>query len=151
MNLPKQSPTASLALTLAKNGSSEISVFAGVPADIKQIGISIKKLSVAFPQMSPEFFNLLTERIVKSGMSSKRLEYAVNRVIDTFTYKQLTIADLMAIDVKCRILTYSQMCEEIAKRGASTDEYSTIYIGGSNKPNWVLRIDKERYKLPDRL
>lgn len=101
--------------------------------------------------MSPEFFNLLTERIVKSGMSYKRLEYAVNRVIDTFTYKQLTIADLMAIDVKCRILTYSQMCEEISKRGASTDEYSTIYIGESNRPNWVLKIDKERYKLPDRL
>lgn len=84
-------------------------------------------------------------------MTSQRLDYAINRVIDNFTYKQLTIADILSADVKCRILSYAQMCDEASRRGASTDEYAPVYIGDSEKPGWVLKIDKARYNIPDRL
>lgn len=151
MNLPGQSPRESLALTLAKNGSSEISVFGGEAASVEQIAVSVRKLSVAFPQMSQDFFNLLTERIVKTGMSNKRLSYAVNRVIDTFSYKQLNIADVLNADVKCRMMSYSEMCNDLTKRGTTAADYAPIYIGDSEKPAWVLRVDKIRYNLPDRM
>lgn len=101
--------------------------------------------------MSTDFFNLLAERVAKTGMTSQRLEYAVNHVIDNFTYKQLTIADIMSIDVKCRLLSYVEMCNEIAKNGTSTNQYAPVYLGDSEKPAWVLKVDKLRYKIPDRL
>ncbi|MCM1250319.1 MAG: hypothetical protein NC209_04135 [Alistipes sp.] len=111
----------------------------------------MSKLSVAFPQMSADFFNLLAERIAKTGMTSKRLEYAINRIIDNFTYKQLTIADILSMDVKCRLLSYAEMCSEVAKQGTSTDQYAPVYLGDSEKPAWVLKVDKARYNIPDRL
>lgn len=147
----EQSPKASLALTLAKNGSSELSVFTDAPASVAQIAASVKKLSVAFPQMKADFFNLLTERISKTKMTAKRLEYAVNRVIDNFNYKQLTIADILSTDVKCRFLSYSQMCNDATKTGSSTSEYAPVIIEGIEKPAWVLKADKIRYKIPDKL
>lgn len=151
MTLPAQSRKESLALTLAKNGSSEVSIFAGSPASVQHIAISVKKLSTAFPQMSKEFFNLLTERIAKTGMSSQRLEYAVNKVIDNFIYKQLTIADILSMDVKCRLLSYSEMCNEVAKNGSSTDQYAPVYLSKSERPAWVLKVDKLRYGIPDKM
>lgn len=150
-NLHVPSQTESLALTLAKSGSSEVSVFAGEQASAQQIAVSVQKLSVAFPQMSADFFNLLAERIAKTGMTSKRLEYAINRVIDNFTYKQLTIADILSTDVKCRILSYAEMCNEVAKNGTSTNQYAPVYFGDSEKPAWVLKVDKSRYNIPERL
>lgn len=115
------------------------------------IAAAVKKLSVAFPQMSADFFNLLAERIVKNRISARRLDYAVSRVLDTFTYKQLTIADIVNIDVRCRLLSYGEMCGECQKRGVSTSEYAPIFIDGADKPAWVLKVDKARYNLPDRL
>lgn len=128
-----------------------MSVFTGSPASVSQIAQSVHKLSVAFPQMSAAFFNLLTERIAKTGMTAQRLDYATNRVIDTFTYKQLTIADILSADIKCRIMSYSEMCNDAAKRGASTDEYASVHVGEVEKPFWVLKADKTRYKLPDKI
>lgn len=128
-----------------------MSVFGSTPATVMQIRQSVHKLSVAFPQMSQDFFNLLVERIAKTNMSSQRLEFAVNRVLDTFTYKQLTIADILSIDIRCRILSYSEMCNEAARRNASTDDYAPVRIGGSDKPGWVLKVDKARYNIPDEL
>lgn len=101
--------------------------------------------------MLPDFFNLLTERIAKTEMSAKRLSYAVNRVIDTFSYKQLNIADVLSADVKCRVMSYSEMCSDIAKRGATADDYAPLYLENSTKPAWVLKVDKLRYNLPDRM
>lgn len=151
MTLPTQPQRESLALTLAKNGSSEVSIFVGAPASAQHILVSIKKLSVAFPQMSKEFFNLLAERIAKTGMSSQRLEYAVNKVVDNFTYKQLTIADILSADIKCRLRSYSEMCNEVAKNGTSTDQYAPVYLRDSETPAWVLKVEKSQYNIPDNI
>lgn len=101
--------------------------------------------------MKKEFFSILAERISKMGMSDKRLEYALNQVLDNFTYKKLTIADVLGIDVKCRILTYSAMCNEVARNGGSTDDYAPLRIGGTEKLGWILKVDKVWYNIPDEL
>lgn len=101
--------------------------------------------------MSQDFFNLLAERIAKTRMSAQRLEYAVNHVLDTFTYKQLTIADILSIDVRCRVLTYAEMCNEASKKGVSTSDYASVRIKGSDKPGWVLKVDKARFNIPDEI
>lgn len=101
--------------------------------------------------MSVDFFNLLAERIDKRGISADRLEYAIDHVLDNFTYQRLTIADIMSLDRKVEIMTYSEMLAECGKRGCSTDEFAPIYIDNNEKPYWVSKVDKIRYKLPERL
>lgn len=148
---PEPSPRESLALTLAKSGSKEVSVFDGPPASASHIAAAVHKLAVCFPDMKDEFFSILAERISKTAMSDKRLEYALNRVLDTFTYKRLTIADILSIDVKCRIMTYAAMIDEVSRNGGSTNDYVPIRISGVKKPGWVLKVDKVRYNIPDEI
>lgn len=128
-----------------------MSVFMGNKASDVQIANTVKKLAVAFPDMKPDFFNLLVEQIDKSGFTSQRLDYALNNLLNTFHYKQLTIADLMSIDVKCKVYSYNEMCTQIGKNGGTGHDYSKIWFGDAKLPHWVLTIDKQRYNLPTRI
>lgn len=101
--------------------------------------------------MSDDFFNLLAERIAKRGLSSDRLEYAIDHIIDNFSYKHLTIADIMSIDRKVEVMSYNEMVAECSRRGCTTNEFAPIHIGDEPKPFWVHRSDKVKFNLPDRL
>lgn len=146
-----QQQRASQELALSKNGSVELSIFQGGLAGMDQIEIVNKKLAVVFPDMKKEFFNILSEYIVKAQFTATRLDYALTQVITNFRYKQLTIADILSIDVKCKIYSYYEMCNYVTKNGGSTSQFSPIWIGESDKPNWVLSVDKALYKLPERI
>lgn len=141
----------SLVLALNKIGRADLSIFYADKATPNHIATSVMKLAKAFPNMSVDFFNLLAERIDKRGISADRLEYAIDHVLDNFTYQRLTIADIMSLDRKVEIMTYSEMLAECGKRGCSTDEFAPIYIDNNEKPYWVSKVDKIRYKLPERL
>lgn len=132
----KESPS----LVPLKNGNYEISALSGPIASTAEITRAVYRLQTCFPSMDDGFFRILSERIEKSGMSSKRLEYAVNKVIDTFTYKTLTIADILSIDVTRRAVTYETMCNEIAKNGGSTDMYESVRVEGMLKPLWIKKL-----------
>lgn len=109
------------------------------------------KLSKAFPGQSLDFFNILSEQIDANGMSADRLAFAVNHVLNNFTYKTLNIADIMSIDRKVEVMSYNEMLNECNKRGCTTNEFTTLYIGDEPKPFWVSKADKQQYKLPDRI
>lgn len=147
----EQQPEGMLVPTLHKSGRAELSIFNSTPASFQQIGASVAKLTVAFPSMSDEFFDLLTECIAKKGISADRLEYAVNHVLDNFTYKTLTIADIMSIDRKVEIMTYAEMVAECSRRGCTTNDFAPIRIGDESKPFWAHKSDKVKFNLPDRL
>lgn len=101
--------------------------------------------------MGPEFWSVLAERIAKTGMTSQRLGYAVNKVIDNFTYKTLTVADVLKLDLQCEVLAYSEMLDRVAKVNGTTTDYAPVRIKGLCKPVWVKRADKERLRIPDEL
>lgn len=145
--LQKVSPS----LVLLNKNSYEISVFGSAPASDKEIAIAVYRLQTCFPEMSKDFFKILSERISKSGMSGKRLEYSVNTILDTFTYRKLTIANILSLDIRCRVITYEAMCNEAMKNGCSTDIYAPIRITGMNKPLWITREDKYKYNIPDEI
>ena len=109
------------------------------------------KLAKAFPNQSVDFFNLLAERIDARGMSAERLEYAIDYVLDNFSYRHLTIADIMSIDRKVDVMTYSEMVAECGKKGCSTNEFAPLHIGNEEKPFWVHKSDKAKFNLPDKL
>lgn len=117
----------------------------------EDIVVATMKLSTAFPQMSDDFFNLLAERIVKRGLSKERLQYAIDHVLDNYTYQRMTIADIMSIDKTVQIMSYGEMTTEARRNGRTTDDYAPLYIGDEPKPFWVHKADKVRFNIPDRL
>lgn len=137
--------------TLNSRGKSEVSVFGGPEATMEHILTSVKKLQTAFPQMSSDFWNLLTERIVKNNIAAARLEYCLTRVIDNFTYKTLTIADVIGSDLKYTIYTYPEMLNQCNKNGTTTSDYAPIYVGNNPKPFWVSKADKARFSIKERI
>lgn len=150
-NFSEPLPKESAVLTLAKSGKAELSIFSDTPASPTQIAVSVNKLSKAFPQTSVDFFNLLAERIVKRGISADRLEFAVDYVLDNFSYRNLTIADIMSIDRKVDVMTYSEMLSECSRRGCSTNDFSPLHIGNAEKPFWVHKSDKAKFNIPDKM
>lgn len=128
-------------------------MFNGPPATLAQIDTATTQLAIAFPQMSPTFWGLLGKRIAEKGITADRLSYAVNQVIDNFTYQRLTIADILGekTDRKFRVLSYAQMLVECAKNGCTTDDYAPVKIGGTDRPYWVSISDKALYKIPNEL
>lgn len=89
--------------------------------------------------------------VAKHRLSTQRLEYSIEQVIDNYTYQRLTVANIISIDSRVEVLGYSEMIAECHKRGCTTDEYAPIWIGNEPKSCWVSKVDKERYKLPDRI
>ena len=136
-----------LVRTLNSRGKSEVSVFGGPEATMEHILTSVKKLQVAFPQMSRDFWNLLTERIVKNNIAAERLEYCLTRVIDNFTYKTLTIADVIGSDLKCTIYTYAEMLNQCDKNSTTTSDYAPVYFG-YQKPTKPDSEARKEYKIP---
>ena len=136
---------------LNSHGTVSLSLLRGQKASDGQILASVAKLKATFPQMGPEFWSVLAERIAKTGMTSQRLGYAVNKVIDNFTYKTLTVADVLKLDLQCEVLAYSEMLDRVAKANGTTTDYAPVRIKGLCKPVWVKKADKERLRIPDEL
>lgn len=80
-----------------------------------------------------------------------RLEYAIDHVLDNFSYRNLTIADIMSIDRRVEIMTYTEMVAECARQGCTTNDYSPVHIGNAEKPYWVHKSDKVKFNIPDKL
>ena len=98
------------------NDCCQVSIYhKGKKATQEQLTRNIAKLEMAFPKMQGEFFKILLERIDANNFSNKRLENAVNYVIDKFQYKELNVADVISWDRKINIYTYYQICNLIQK------------------------------------
>ena len=112
----------------------------GKKATQEQLTRNIAKLEMAFPKMHGEFFKILLERLDANNFSNKRLENAVNYVIDKFQYKELNVADVISWDRKINIYTYSQICNLIQKSMINGFEDTEIReINGTKY--WVLKRD----------
>lgn len=90
----------------------------------------MKRLQTAFPKMGQDFFNLLAERLIDNGFSSKRLKHAVNYVLDNFNYKELNIADIIRFDKRVKLYTYNDVCRMVSKGEASFSDFEMREING---------------------
>ena len=99
-----------------KTQSHEVSLYRGSLSDI---GLTkcMKKLQVAFPKQSKEFFNVLAERLIANGFTDSRLSDAVNHVIDNFQYKELNISDIVRFDKKTKFYNYKDACILVTEKG----------------------------------
>ncbi len=49
------------------------------------------------------------------------------------------------------IYTYEEMLNEITRKGGSTNDYATLYMGNNPKPLWVKMADKTKYNIPHQI
>lgn len=91
--------------------------------------VQMKRLSVAFPKQSPEFFNLLAERIASNGFTDKRLNDAVNNLLDNFSYKELNLSDIIKFDKRVKLYTYSDVCKMVTKGEVLMSDFEIYRIG----------------------
>lgn len=87
---------------------------------------------VAFPKMENEFFNLLSERVRANKFTTKRLNDAINHLIDNFNYKELNIADIVKFDKKVKLYSYNDVCKMVSKGEASFTDFAIKEIDGTH-------------------
>ena len=126
---------------IRSNDYCQVSIYhKGAKATQEQIIRNIAKLEMAFPKMERGFFKILLDRIDANSFSNKRLENAVNYVIDRFQYKELNVADIISWDRKISIYTYQQVCNLIQKSLIKGFEDTEIReINGTKY--WVMKRD----------
>ena len=111
-----------------ENGEIELSLYEGNLVTESDLNKSLQRLSIAFPRMTPQFFALLTEFIIKDRFTTKRLEDAVNHIIMNFAYKELNISDIIRFDRRARLYTYDELYE--MKRMIPHPDYERREIEG---------------------
>lgn len=82
--------------------------------------------------MTDPISDVLSERIVANGFSRKRLNDAVNNVIDNFPYKEFNVSDIIKFDKKVRLYTYQEVCNMVSASLAAFRDFEVREIGGIN-------------------
>ena len=117
----------------------EISAYNDQPMTTTDSAIAIKKLSVAFPNQSNEFFALLAQRMIANKFTAERCADAVNYLIDNFAFKQINISDVIKFDRKRKLYTYGQMLSKLVCNGGTekdTNSFRKVQIDGQTY--WYL-------------
>ena len=127
--------------------TTEISIFTGELSD-QVIFSQIKKLKIAFPEIQPEWTEILIKRIRANNFTDSRLISAIENVIDKFPYKKLNIADIINFDVKVKFYYHEEILGKVADGEDSFDNYVVI-DAGIGKPVRVKREDFVRYKFKE--
>ena len=134
-------------LTQSKTSSKELSVFeAGARVSPDAIAVSCKKLSIAFPELNKidGFYNLLSEMIVKSGMTNERLQYAIDDCISTFQYRQPSIADIINRDISVKLYSF----DDIYNQYHMFPHPDFVKILRQGKSFYIQETDSVRWNIP---
>jgi hypothetical protein len=121
------------------DNSLELSLYGDELATAADIASGIGRLRIAFPRTGDDFFNLLAERVVEKDFTGEQLRDAVNRVIDTFKYKELNISDVIQFDRRVKLYSYNEMCHVIYKESITMDDFEMKKIDGKNY--WIRKSD----------
>lgn len=98
--------------TLPKIIDGEISIYHGETVTNDCLIMQIGRLKTVFPTTKPEFFAILSERVIANGFTEERLKDAVNKLIDNFRYKDLNIADIVGFDKRQKLYTWQEVYKE---------------------------------------
>lgn len=108
------------------------------------LGEQLLKLKIAFPSRSDEFFNVLAERIVANGFTDRRLKDAVSKVIDSFSFKEFNVSDIVSFDKRVKLYTYSELGDMISK-GYRMEDFEIKKVDGKNF--WIKISEKHQQNI----
>lgn len=137
---------------IAKTDGDEryMTLYADQQADVRDIATQLNRLKAAFPRNEAVFFNILAERVVAKAMTRSQLTEAVNRLIDGFPYKELSVSDVIGWDKRIKLYDYSEvknLCQ-LPNPKAEWSDFKVVQVGGEYYR--VKRSDLARYGLEDR-
>jgi hypothetical protein len=120
------------------NGESGLSLYTDKKPAADELKMAVSRISNAFPRMPKEFFILLTERIIANNFTHKRLEDAVNHVMDNFQYKELNISDIIKFDRRIKLYTGKEFLQAQID-GIDSSKFEMREIDGVIF--WILKED----------
>ncbi len=130
------------------NDETTLSVYSGELSQ-QAIATSVAKIKKSFPSITPEFYQILIERVKDKGFTDERLTDAVNHVIDNCQYPTPTLANFLSFDKRIKVISYDELCDLVGSQKASFNSYSAIII--NEKRFYVRNSDKELYNLPSEI
>lgn len=80
--------------------------------------------------MEKTFFDILTERLIDNGFSAERLKDSVNNILDNFSYKEFTIADIVRFDKRVKLYNHAEVCSLVTAGKASFEDFVVKEIDG---------------------
>ena len=119
-------------INLVRTGRNkyELSIYTDL-LSTKGITENVKRIKKAFPALGLGFYDLLTDRVKDGNFTDKRLNDAVNHVIDNCRYPKPSISDFVGFDKTVKMLNYAAMCKLSTEWGPKVwERYDKIKIDG---------------------
>lgn len=101
--------------------SYSLSIYKAAPATMEQIKPVVALIGTTFPTFSQAKLSILAQAIYDNMFTVERLKDAVAHVINTFTYKEPTVADIVSYDKCLRLYTYAEACRLVHRGAADFD------------------------------
>ena len=102
------------------------------------------KLKFAFPDLKPEFWLVIKERIKANNICDDRLLDAINHCIDTCIYPTPTIATIIGFDKRIKTYTFTEVLRIVNETGMTQDKLFISIDTGNGSPVW---IDKANFNI----
>lgn len=100
----------------------------------------VKSIKLAFPELTPGFYEILIKRIRANGFSNKRFERSVQHVIDNCLYPRPTIAEFLKYDRSVEIFSYDKVLQILNDTGPTIWKLlEKIEIDGNHF--WIYKQD----------
>lgn len=108
----------------------------------------MSRIKKAFPNLSSGFYDILLERIKQANFTNKRLEDAVNNLIDNYKYPTPPISAIISFDKKIKVYTYNDILEMVSLGGDYIfQQFEPVKIYNGTKPFWASVIDIQTYNI----
>ena len=98
--------------------SYSLSIYKASPATMEQIKPVVALIGTTFPTFSQAKLSVLAQAVYDNMFTVERLKDAVAHVINTFTYREPQVADIVSYDKCLKLYTYSEACR-LVQRGAA--------------------------------
>ncbi len=93
--------------------TQEVSIFQDEQATTNDILSCFEIIRAAFPDLPPEWYKVVSLRLKFKKFSRYQLYYATIRMIDTIKYPKPTPANLLAFDIKIKIIPEKEIFKHI--------------------------------------
>ncbi|GAB6393734.1 MAG: hypothetical protein MdMp024_0046 [Bacteroidales bacterium] len=116
-------------VTKTDKGELALSLYDDAPCTPDDVAVAIRTLSICF-NMQAQFWAILTERIIANAFTKRRLQSAVDYVLDNFKYKDLSVANIITFDKSVKLLTPLEIAAIRRQHGdAAAEDYERVRIG----------------------
>lgn len=128
-----------------------ITTYRDEKATADDVRMAIGKLDAAFPnsfkteEEKSRFYAILTEMVIRQGLSSKQLSDAIyNCLVNCKTYKQINISDIVGYDKRLKLYGYNEMCVMVTKGEAEMSDFYRVKI--RDKYFYIKKSEAEMMK-----